>query len=183
MQNTTPDFLEILQKLSEYKVDFIVVGGVCAVLHGAPLATFDLDVVHSRSADNLGRLLAALHALEACYRDRPGQRLQPQLSHLASPGHQLLLTRFGPLDILGTIGNNFGYSDLLPSTVQLRLDELELRVLTLEALIDTKRAAGRDKDKAVLSLLTRPLKEKCKQKARPVPEEHIGCISGQKWIS
>lgn len=44
MQNTTSDFLEILRTLSEYKVDFIVVGGVCAVLHGAPMTTFDLPL-------------------------------------------------------------------------------------------------------------------------------------------
>jgi hypothetical protein len=163
MQNTTSDFLEILRTLSEYKVDFIVVGGVCAVLHGAPMATFDLDVVHSRSADNLERLLSALHTLDAYYRDRPGQRLRPKLSHLASPGHQLFLTRFGPLDILGTIGNRLSYSDLITGTVQLQLDDLELRMLTLEALIDTKRAAGRDKDKAVLALLNQTLKEKRKQ--------------------
>jgi len=163
MQNTTSDFLGILRTLSEYKVDFIVVGGVCAVLHGAPMTTFDLAVVHSRSADNLERLLSALHTLDAYYRDRPGQRLQPKLSHLASPGHQLFLTRFGPLDILGTIGNKLSYSDLITGTVQLQLDDLELRMLTLESLIDTKRAAGRDKDKAVLALLNQTLKEKRKQ--------------------
>jgi hypothetical protein len=163
MQNTTSDFLKILRTLSEYKVDFIVVGGVCAVLHGAPMTTFDLDVVHARSADNLKRLLSALKTLDAYYRDRPGQRLQPKLSHLASPGHQLLLTRFGPLDILGTIGNSLSYSDLITGTVQLQLDDLELRMLTLESLIDTKRAAGRDKDKAVLALLKQTLKEKRKQ--------------------
>ena len=163
MQNTTSDFLEILRTLSEYKVDFIVVGGVCAVLHGAPMTTFDLDVVHSRSAGNIERLLSALHTLDAYYRDRPGQRLQPKLSHLASPGHQLLLTRFGPLDILGTIGNRLSYSDLITGTVKLQLDDLELRMLTLESLIDTKRAASRDKDKAVLALLNQTLKEKRKQ--------------------
>ena len=163
MQNTTSDFLEILRTLSEYKVDFIVVGGVCAVLHGAPMTTFDLDVVHSRSAGNIERLLSALHTLDAYYRDRPGQRLQPKLSHLASPGHQLLLTRFCPLDILGTIGNRLSYSDLITGTVKLQLDDLELRMLTLESLIDTKRAAGRDKDKAVLALLNQTLKEKRKQ--------------------
>jgi predicted nucleotidyltransferase len=163
MQTTTSDFLEILRTLSEYKVDFIVVGGVCAVLHGAPMTTFDLDVVHSRSAGNIERLLSALHTLDAYYRDRPGQRLQPKLSHLASPGHQLLLTRFGPLDILGTIGNRLSYSDLITGTVKLQLDDLELRMLTLESLIDTKRAAGRDKDKAVLALLNQTLKEKRKQ--------------------
>ena len=163
MQNITSDFLEILRTLSEYKVDFIVVGGVCAVLHGAPMATFDLDVVHSRSTDNLKRLLSALHTLDAYYRDRPGQRLQPKLSHLASPGHQLFLTRFGPLDILGTIGNRLSYSDLITGTIQLQLDDLEVRILTLESLIDTKRAAGRDKDKAVLALLNQTLEEKRKQ--------------------
>jgi predicted nucleotidyltransferase len=163
MQKPTPDFLKILRTLSEHKVDFIVVGGVCAVLHGAPMTTFDLDVVHSRSADNLERLLSALGTLNAYYRDRPGQRLQPNRSHLASPGHQLLLTRFGPLDVLGTIGNSLSYRDLLSGTVQLQLDDLEVRMLTLESLIDTKRAAGRDKDKAVLSLLNQTLKEQRKR--------------------
>jgi hypothetical protein len=33
----------ILQTLVEHRVEFIVVGGVCAVLHGAPVSTFDLD--------------------------------------------------------------------------------------------------------------------------------------------
>ena len=56
----TPDFLEIIRILSGHKVDFIIVGGVCAVLHGAPVTTFDLDLVHSRSQDNLNRLLSAL---------------------------------------------------------------------------------------------------------------------------
>ena len=38
MQNTASDFLEILRTLLKYKVDFIVAGGVCTVLHGAPIA-------------------------------------------------------------------------------------------------------------------------------------------------
>lgn len=55
MTKPKPDFLEILQGLTAHHVDFIVVGGVCAVLHGAPVATFDLDVVHSRQLENLHR--------------------------------------------------------------------------------------------------------------------------------
>jgi hypothetical protein len=47
-----PDFLAILQTLAHHKVEFIVVGGVCAVLQGAPISTFDLDLVHSRASDN-----------------------------------------------------------------------------------------------------------------------------------
>src|SRR5579871_2691319 len=51
-----------LRALAEAGVDFIVVGGVAAVLNGAPVNTFDVDVVHSRDADNIGRLnLATPH--------------------------------------------------------------------------------------------------------------------------
>jgi hypothetical protein len=52
MPKPISDFLEILKILSKHNVDFIVVGGVCAVIHGAPVATFDLDMVHSRSQDS-----------------------------------------------------------------------------------------------------------------------------------
>jgi hypothetical protein len=50
----------ILRALVEHHVDFIVVAGVGAVLQGAAIATFDLDVVHSAEAANVERLLAAL---------------------------------------------------------------------------------------------------------------------------
>jgi precorrin-2 methylase len=58
------DYLAILKTLRSHGVDFVVVGGVCAVLHGAPLATFDLHVVHSREPRNLARLMAALEEKE-----------------------------------------------------------------------------------------------------------------------
>lgn len=67
------DYLEILKTLRSHGVDFVVVGGVCAVLHGAPLATFDLDVLHSREPHNLARLMAALEELDVHYRV-PGRR-------------------------------------------------------------------------------------------------------------
>src|SRR5208337_4293546 len=94
------DYLAILKTLRPHGVDFIIVGGVCAVLHGAPLATFDLDVVHSREPDNLARLMAALDELDAPYRIHGRHHRKPGASPLASAGHQLLMTRFGPLDLL-----------------------------------------------------------------------------------
>ncbi len=42
--------------LSSHSVDFIVVGGISAVLNGAPVNTFDLDIVHSRDPANVARL-------------------------------------------------------------------------------------------------------------------------------
>jgi len=157
------DYLAILKTLRSHGVDLVVVGGVCAVLHGAPLATFDLDVVHSREPHNLARLMAALEELDVHYRI-PGRRdKKPGPSHLASAGHQLLMTRFGPLDLLGTIGQGHDYGQLLHETVELEIGGgIKVRVLSLERLVKTKEETGQEKDKAVLPVLRRLLEERAK---------------------
>ena len=163
MTKPIPDFLEILKILSKHKVDSIIVGGVCAVLHGAPVTTFDLDLVHSRSPDNLERLMLALEELDAHYRGRGKQRLKPGVSHLSSPGHQLLMTKFGPLDLLGIIGTGRSYNDLLQHTVELEVSDLQLCVLELKKLIEVKKETIREKDKLILPILQQTLEEKLRQ--------------------
>lgn len=148
-----PRFKDALEVFARHDVDLIVVGGVAAVLGGAPVATFDLDVVHARDAGNLERLSAALDELDAHYRDPAGRRLRPEIVDLAGPGHHLLLTRCGPVDLLGTVGHDRDYHGLLPGAVLVELGGLSVRVLGLETLIRTKEEAGRDKDRAVLDLL------------------------------
>ena len=140
-------------------MDFIVVGGVAAVLHGAPINTFDLDIVHARNPANVRRLLTALATLDAHARGRP--TLRPDATHLASPGHQLLLTRFGPLDVLGSVGAKRSYEDLVPFTVAMPVaPALTVRVLRLDWLIRLKEETGGEKDRAVLPILRRTLEEK-----------------------
>jgi len=151
----------LLRALDSYGVEFIVVGGVCAVLHGAPMATFDLDVVHSRSPENVDRLLSVLGALKATSRSQPGRDIRPDRSHLASPGHQLLMTVHGPLDLLGSVGAGRGYEELLPRAEELRLaPDLKIRLLSLETLIELKEETSREKDLAVLPLLRHTLRER-----------------------
>ncbi|MEW6685548.1 MAG: hypothetical protein AB1393_05010 [Candidatus Edwardsbacteria bacterium] len=162
MERPTPDFLEILKVLSRHKVDFIVVGGICAVLHGAPVTTFDLDLVYSRSQSNLGHLMLALEELEAYYRGRGIQRLKPGLAHLSSSGHHLLTTKFGPLDLLGTIGVGHTYNDLLKYTIVLKVGRLQLHVLKLETLIEIKKETISEKDKIIIAILERTLQAKQK---------------------
>lgn len=156
-------FLPILRALRDGGVDFIVVGGLAAVLDGAPINTFDLDVVHSRNEKNIGRLLTAMQVLDAVYRIQPERRLRPSASHLASAGHQNLITRYGPLDLLGAIGRNLGYEDLLPHSVEMDVGEgILVRVLDLETLIAVKEELGGEKDRGVLPVLRRTLEEKRK---------------------
>ena len=50
------DFVAILETLRRHRVQFVLVGGVAAVVEGAPVATFDVDVVHDRTEQNIRRL-------------------------------------------------------------------------------------------------------------------------------
>ena len=161
MNRAEPDFLAILRILLEHRVDFIVVGGVAGAAHGGTITTFDLDIVHSRDAHTLDRLLKALRALAAHYRGRGREKLRPALSHLKSPGHQLLMTTFDPLDVLGAIGKGHEYDDLLPESIELDIGEsAKVRVLDLAALIRIKGETAQEKDKAQLAILRRLLEER-----------------------
>ena len=163
MKTSEPDFLAILSCLAAHDVDFIVVGGVGAVLQGAPIATFDLDVVHLREPHNIGKLLAALDSLGATYREPPGRKIIPNRSHLISSDHQLLISRFGPLDLPGVIGSKHDYQDLLPESKVVEISKgLKVRVLGLSAIIKTKEETGGEKDQALLPVLRHTLEEKSK---------------------
>jgi hypothetical protein len=154
-----PKFKDALEVLARHHVDFIVVGGVAAVLGGAPISTFDLDIVHERAPTNVARLLSALTDLDARYRDLTGRVLRPEARGLEGEGHHLLLTRCGPLDVLGRIGVGRGYQDLIGDSVMRSIGDLSVCVLGLEALIRSKVEANRDKDRAVLPILRRTLEE------------------------
>lgn len=153
-----------LRALHDSEVEFILVGGLAAVLQGAPVDTFDIDVVHSRDAVNIARLQPVLEALDAVFRIQPERRLRPNASHLTSAGHLNLITRYGPLDVLGTIGRDLGYRELLPHSVELEISEgFRIRVLDLETLIALKEELAGEKDRAVLPILRRTLEEKRKR--------------------
>jgi hypothetical protein len=162
MSRPAPRFKDALDVLSRHGVDFIVVGGVAAVLAGAPISTFDLDIVPARSHENLVRLVAALGEIDARYRDLTGRILRPEVEGLAGPGHHLLLTTCGPVDVLGTIGQGDGYDQLLADVVERAIGEHRVMTLGLASLIRTKEAAGREKDRAVLAILRRTLEESTK---------------------
>ncbi|HTO86757.1 MAG TPA: hypothetical protein VMR54_04405 [Thermoanaerobaculia bacterium] len=152
-------FAEILRLLAENEVEFVVVGMTAGILHGAPVTTVDLDLVHRRSPDNVRRLLRVLGEIDATYRHDP-RGLRPAESHLAGPGHQLLTTRLGDLDCLGAIDQDRRYEDLLPLTVEMALSEgRSVHVLSLPALIEAKERAGRPKDLAALPVLRATLDE------------------------
>src|SRR5580693_1856755 len=152
------DFGATLRALCEAGVDFILVGGLSAVVNGVPAQTLDVDIVHSREAVNIERLTKVLESLDAVFRIQPERRIRPARSHLAGTGHLNLITKFGPLDLLGTIGRDLDYRALLPhSSEKLVAEGVTIRVLDLETLIAIKEDLGGEKDRAMLPLLRRTL--------------------------
>jgi hypothetical protein len=156
------DPFEILRILAKHEVDFIVVGGLSAILQGAPVNTGDADIVHSRQPENLVRLLRALQELDAWYRLRPDKKLRPNESHLSTLGHQLLATRYGRLDVLGAIGEGLAYEGLLSHAQTVEVEGLKVRTLSLEKYVELKEQLARDKDKAALPTLRATVQEKRK---------------------
>ena len=145
-------FSRILEVLTRHRVDFVVVGGVAAVLHGAPVTTFDLDALIRVDERNADRLVAALAELDARFREH-SIVLRPTRSDILAGGHLLLLTDAGPLDVLGFIGRNRRYEDLRDAVVHLPLEQGQVAVLALDELIRQKQALGREKDEPALRLL------------------------------
>jgi predicted nucleotidyltransferase len=150
-----------LRTLREGGVEFVLVGGVAAALNGAPFQTYDIDIVPARDEENLAKLLRVLHSIDAIYRIQPARRFKPEASHLRSTGHHNLITSYGQLDVLGTIGRGLSYEDLLPHTVEMDIGNgVRVRVLDLATIIAVKEELGAEKDLAVLPLLRRTLEEK-----------------------
>ena len=147
----THSFRRILELLEEHGVEYVVVGGVAAVLQGAPVTTFDLDALIKVDPRNVDRVAGALAALDARYREHQG--LRPSRDDVAAGGHLLLMTDSGPFDVLGFIGGGRRYEDVAGSAVTLAVGDLTIKVLPLAALIEEKKMLGRDKDVAVLKLL------------------------------
>jgi hypothetical protein len=156
-----PSFREILEHLNKHGVEYIVVGGVAAVIQGAPVTTFDIDALVKISAENSNRLMQALEDLDACFRERESA-LRPTQADILAGGHLLLLTRAGPLDILGFIGDNRRYEDLLRHSMEIEMSIGRFRVLDLAELVRQKKLTNRPKDRAVLALLEEVLRRNMK---------------------
>lgn len=154
----------LLRELDRAGIEHVVVGLTAAVLLGAPVVTFDLDIVHRRTEDNVERLLAWLLAHDAYHRlDLANRRLTPTRNALLGTGHLNLETDLGKLDVLCELGEGEGYDEILADTVRVETPDVIVRVLDLPRLIAVKAKANRPKDRAVLPVLLATLDERSKR--------------------
>lgn len=155
------DFQQLLQTLAAARVEYIVVGGVAAAAHGSARSTQDLDIVYRRSDENLEKLVAALSPLNPYPREAPpGLPFRWDVRTLRMGLNFTLSTSLGWIDTLGEITGCGDYEALAPYSLNVHVFGVECSCITLERLIDAKRAAARRKDFEVLAELEALLEER-----------------------
>jgi predicted nucleotidyltransferase len=161
------DFERLVAALADADVEFVIVGGLAATVHGSARLTQDLDVVYSRSSDNIERLVNALAPLGPYLRDAPpGLPFEWSQDTVRRGLNFTLTTAIGDIDLLGQIAGGGDYDDLLPHVVDLELFGYPCKCLDLPRLIHVKRAAGRPKDLEAIAELEALLEERDSQEPR-----------------
>jgi predicted nucleotidyltransferase len=144
MQN----FALLLQRLADSGLDFVIVGGYAAVIHGSALMTRDLDVCIVLTPENVEKLR---HMLADCH---PKHRMTPQrLSFLDHPGpdappiqNLYLETDLGVIDVLSSILGVGDFARLRSEAEELEVYGRVFHVISLADLIRSKEALKRERD-------------------------------------
>jgi len=162
---------EIVRRLVEAKVEFVVVGGFSAVLQGVPIVTLDLDICYRRTPDNVARLVAALAPLQPKARGFP-----PDLPFFFDERTILLGSNFTfligdeSLDLLGEMGGIGGYEEIIEQAQTVMFADHAIKTLSLAQLIETKRAANRPKDHLALPYLEAAYQRQQQEQPPPADE-------------
>jgi hypothetical protein len=143
---------EALEALARNRVDFVIVGGVAASIHGSTYTTLDLDLCYSRDTSNFQKLVDSLAPARPRLRGAPaGLPFGWDLTTLKNGFNFTLTTDFGDIALLAEITGVGDYEQVKAAALPVSLFGLQFLVISLDGLITAKRAAGRPKD-----LLTLP---------------------------
>lgn len=151
----------VLKALTAAHVEFILIGGLAAIVHGSARVTYDIDVLYNREADNLGRLASSLAPFFPYPRGAPkGLPFEWSKNKLQHGCNFTLVTTLGDIDLLGLVPGNGTYETILPNSQPITLEGSTFPVVSLSDLIHLKTAAGRPKDLEALAELEILMRQK-----------------------
>jgi hypothetical protein len=156
----------LLTRLKDSGLEFVVIGGVCVVFHGAPLTTFDLDICCPFGEENVRRIQSAVQGLHPVHRLTANKLpLESTRSSFGQLKNLYLQTDLGKLDCLSEVAGVGDFATVLKRSVAASFSYGEFRFLEIDALIASKRAVGRERDlDAVRRLLA--IKERSQQQRK-----------------
>jgi hypothetical protein len=138
----------LLRHLVSHPVEVVVVGGLAMTTHGSAYVTYDLDLCYRRSDANLAALADVLIPLHPYLRNgSPRLPFPVDAQHLRAGLNFALTTDLGDLDLVGELAGVGNDKQVFVRSEVHTLFGMEVRVLSLDALIASKEAAGRRKDR------------------------------------
>jgi hypothetical protein len=139
---------ELLNRLHDAGVEFVIVGGVAAWCNGSTLGTKDFDVCCRMSEENMRRLLSAIGDLNPVVRGDPRKLPLPRDPvYLATFKVIILVTDLGNFDVLAALDAVGDFDAVARCSTEMEVAGRPTMVLGIDALIANEKAAGRDKDK------------------------------------
>lgn len=152
--------LELVQRLNEAEVRFVIVGGLAVGAWGYVRGTDDVDIVPDPSAENLERLAIVLeelggrvvireHTLDPSGREVVKERklTPPAIRTFLRTGDKTLVrTEIGEVDVLQGLPQIPRFAELAPRAKQTELEGVSMLVCSMEDLLAMKRAANRPED-------------------------------------
>lgn len=140
-------FKALLSSLAANNVEFVIIGGLAATLHGSARVTYDLDVVYDRRAENLSRIVAALASFQPYLRGAPaGLPFKFDVATLKRGLNFTFTTTAGPIDLFGELSGIGSYEAVRAHANTATMFGGTYLFIDLEGLIASKKAAGRPKD-------------------------------------
>jgi hypothetical protein len=150
----TGDFIELLERLNKAGVDFVIVGGFAGTVYGCMMVTQDIDICLDFSPANLLTLQKAISDLNPVHRMTPGRKkLELTEKNCSSFRNLYLDTDIGRLDCLGSIKGIGDYQKVKDESVTVETGGVRLKVLNLDALIESKKAMNRPRDRQAVAEL------------------------------
>ncbi len=128
----------VFASLHRHNVKYVVIGGIAAVLHGVPRATFDLDILIEANLENAQRLLTALLEAEI------GTAVLTTAEELLA--HEISIFRDWVQIDVQTRTPGIEFSDVWERRETMHYRGQDFYVVSKADLIASKRAAGRAKD-------------------------------------
>ena len=139
---------ELLRTLLEHEIDFVLIGGFAAVVHGTTLVTQDLDICAAITEEQVSKLRKALKDLH------PRHRMNPNAKHsfleypevIKGINNIYLETDLGILDILSQTEPAGSFDEIKSRALEVSLYGYKCRVISIEDLIQIKKSMKRPKD-------------------------------------
>jgi len=150
----TSDFFDLLKRLNKGGADFVIVGGFAGVVHGCTYVTQDIDICCDFCPSNLLKIQKALCCLHPVHRMTPKKKkLELTEKNCIEFKNLYLDTDIGQLDCVSFIDGLGDFSEVKKLSVPIEAEGLKYSVLSIDALIEAKKAMNRQRDEQAVRQL------------------------------